>query len=212
MVYTPETTNSGTNLWANSQFYFDPNTGNLSATNNPFGGTNVPWVMDPETRRETYRGYTDKTAYDKAYADAVKNYGLTGSNVSTGKGGTGRGKSAPRNQTNVSYSKKVYTEDEFRTIGNAISQNLLGRLLSDSEVKKALAAANAESVKNPNKTVTKTHYNSSGTSTTSSSTTSGGFDAQASLEKKIGGTVESQAYTTNNVFNDAMRILASRIG
>jgi hypothetical protein len=129
-----------------------------------------------------------------------------------GTGGGGGGGGSARNTTQTSYSKKVFTEDEFRTIGNAVAQNLLGRTLSNDEIAKALAAANAESAKTPGKTVTKTHYNADGTSSTSNVTSTSGFNLQNSLQKQLGQTAESQAYTTNNVFNDAMRILASRIG
>ena len=138
--------------------------------------------------------------------DAIKAIGKSAAAGGSGGGG------GSRNQTNVSYSKKIYTEDEVRNIGNTVAQNLLGRMLSDDEIKQHLAELNTESKRNAQKTVTKTHYNASGTSSTSNSTTSGGFDAQASLDKQLGQTAESQAYTTNNLFNSAMQVLASRIG
>lgn len=134
------------------------------------------------------------------------------SNLDSGNGNNGGGGGGtPSKTVSTQYTKKVYTEDEFVPVANSVARSLLGRMLSDDEIKRALSEANVESLKSPTKTVTTTRYKGN-TSSTSTSTTSGGFDVQGSLQKKIGETAESQAYTTNDVFNGAMRILADRIG
>jgi hypothetical protein len=159
-------------------------------------------------------GYYEQALKDTATAITA---GATGYNVLKSLQDIGtkiktNGNGSPRNTSNTVFSKKIYTEDEFRTIGNTVAQNLLGRSLSDDEIKKALATANTESLKNPSKTVTNTNYSGDGSSSTSNSTSSGGYNATASLENKISQTGESQAYTTNNLFNDAMTVLSRRIG
>jgi hypothetical protein len=156
-----------------------------------------------------YKNALDWTA--QAIASGTTNYTVNDALASYGKAVRGAGGGgAPRNTTSVSYNKKIYTEDEVRSIGNAVAQNLLGRMLTDEEIKQHLGEVNTESKKAPQKTVTKTHY--AGNKQTQRSVTSGGYDAQAGLEGQLSQTTESQAYTTNNLFNSAMQVLASRIG
>jgi hypothetical protein len=152
--------------------------------------------------------YYEKALKDTATAisSGASNYNVLKSLQDLGSKFGTNGSSGGSSSTQTNLNKKVYSEDEFRTIGNTVAQNLLGRSLSDDEIKKALATANVESAKAPSKTV----INS--TASGSTSTTSGGYDAAASLENKISQTGESQAYTTNNLFNDAMTVLSRRIG
>jgi hypothetical protein len=171
MVYTPVTVtttgdsntsaNTSTNPWANSEFYFS--NGTLSATNNPFGGTNVPWVMDPETRRETYRGYSDKAAYDKAYADAVINFSAAGANNKIG---------GSSNQT--SKSIKQFNMQQVEGLATSAFQAAIGRAATNEELATFLKHLNTEEKKNP--TITKTTINSSKNSSSSTSISSGGID------------------------------------
>jgi hypothetical protein len=163
MVYTPVTTtgSSSTNFWANSEFYF--NAGTLSATNNPFGGNNVPWVMDPESRRETYRGYSDKVAYDKAYADAVKNFGIANVTNQTGK-----------STSQTSKSIKQFSLQQIQGLATSAFQAAIGRAATQEELSTFLKNLNAEEKKNP--TVTKTSNSYSGENVTSTTTSSGGID------------------------------------
>jgi len=165
MGYTPVTIttagSSSTNPWANSEFYF--NAGTLSATNNPFGGNNVPWVMDPETRKETYRGYSDKAAYDKAYADAVKNFGIANVTNQTGK-----------STSQTSKSIKQFSLQQIQGLATSAFQAAIGRAATNEELATFLKHLNSEEKKNP--TITKTTTSSGKNNSTSTSVSSGGVD------------------------------------
>jgi len=183
MSYTPITTtttgsssvgaNTSTNPWANSEFYF--NAGTLSATNNPFGGNNVPWVMDPESRRETYRGYSDKIAYDKAYADAVKSFGIADATNDINKtGGT---------TSQTSKSIKQFNMQQVQGLATSAFQAAIGRAATNEELATFLKHLNGEEKKNP--TVTRT-------------TTSSGKNSSSSTYVSSGGVDESQFATTES--------------
>jgi hypothetical protein len=173
MSYTPVTvgssgTSASTNPWAQSEFYF--NNGTLSATNNPFGGTNVPWIMDPETRRETYRGYTDKTAYDKAYADAVKNFGVANISPVSGTGTGVVGGTTHQTSKNI----KQFNMQQVEGLATSAFQAAIGRAATQGELATFLKHLNDEEKKNP--TVTKTTTKSGKRSASSTSVSTGGID------------------------------------
>lgn len=158
-----------------------------------------------------YKNALDDTA--QAIQSGASNYNVIQSLADMGKTGKYAGASGQAtSSTQIRYDRKIYSQEEFAPIANQVAQSLLGRMMSEDEIKRALAEVNKQSKANPQKTVTKTRYNAAGTSTKTSSTTTGGINAQDVLQSSLGETAESQAYTTNNVFNDAMRVLANRIG
>jgi hypothetical protein len=161
--------------------------------------------MDPFALADVYATALAKTS--QAINAGVTGYSVMNAFNDLGKNAkSGSGSSS----TNVNIQKKVYTEDDVRAIGNKVAQDMFGRMLTDDEIKAAHSTLNTASAKNPTKTVIRT--TSGGSSSTSSSTTSGGVNEQELLTNQYAQTGESQAFTTNNVFDQAMRVLASRIG
>jgi hypothetical protein len=124
-----------------------------------------------------------------------------------GKGGTnglGQAQSLATDSTHTTYQ----VEDPATAL--AITQSVLtaalGRQATPDEVSRYKNAIQSYDRANPQ--ITKTHDDGMGHSTSS---TSGGVSItgeQALVQSAAGNTAEGQAYQTNNVFNDAMKILA----
>jgi hypothetical protein len=191
-INTTESSSSSTNPWANSEFFI--NNGNLYATNNPFGGNNVPWIMDPESRRETYRSYTDKNAYDKAYAEAVRNFNATGAGLASGS--TGK----TTNQT--SKSIKQFSMQQVEGIATSAFQAAIGRAATQEELSSFLKNLNTEEKKNP--IITKTTSTSNGGNTSYTSTSSGGIDESRFATSESEMHPEFANYQKATTYFDAM--------
>lgn len=124
----------------------------------------------------------------------------SGSYSTSGGGGGGGGSS-----TTTTTSVNITDPQTAKALTDTIFQAALGREPTKDEYSAYVKALNAAERANPTTTTTTV----SGSSV--SSTTSGGLDslgAQRLLTKRAERTPESQAYRTNNVFNQAMEILA----
>lgn len=201
MVYNPivpsagggSSSGSSASPWSNSQFYIS-DTGTVSSTNNPFGGTNVPWLMDPETRREVFRGFGGNVdAYTAAAASAAKTFGLTAATPDT----TTYGSSSTTTSSQVESSRRVWNLQQIEGMALNAAQQAIGRAFTKDEQKALLKALNAAERKHPTVTKSKstttasrsrevvkgtgkdrTSYSSGSSSTRGSSVTSGGVDEQ----------------------------------
>jgi hypothetical protein len=121
-----------------------------------------------------------------------------------GKNGLGQAQSLATDSTHTTYQ----IEDPATAL--AITQSVLtaalGRQATPDEVSRYKSAIQSYDRANPQ--ITHTHTDGSGNSTSS---TTGGVaitGEQALVQSAAGNSAEGQAYATNNVFNDAMKILA----
>lgn len=116
--------------------------------------------------------------------------------ISLGTGGAGG--------TNTQRQRYVASPTQAAALLDTISEDLIGRKLSDSEKKKYMAILKAEQQKPESAQVTTT--TSSGTGA-SSSVTRGGLDERQFLIEQIAGTDEAKANKVLNAYSTVLNML-----
>jgi hypothetical protein len=105
--------------------------------------------------------------------------------------------------TRVTKSKYIASPTQAAELLDSISEDLIGRKLSDSEKKKYMAILKAEQKKPSSQEVTVT----SGVGDVSSSTTTGGLNERQFLIEKISATDEAKANKVLNAYSTVLNML-----
>lgn len=216
MGYTPadnttgSTGSTGAYPWKDSEFYIDKTTSAVSATNNPFGGSNVLWSMDPESRREMRKSFgANADAYKQAYDANIKLAGLSG-NVGVTKPIGPSGSGGPKTTRQTYKNVKEVNMETFMGFATNAFQTALGRNASDEEMTTFLKELNKAERANP--TVSRVTTRSNNGNVTSTTSSSGGMDEQAFVQNKLATSGEGQAYSVGSVVSQALNVLARRLG
>jgi hypothetical protein len=117
--------------------------------------------------------------------------------ISLGTGGGAGG-------TTTQRQRYIASPTQAAALLDTISEDLIGRKLSDSEKKKYMAILKAEQKKPESAQVTTTTSTGTGTS---SSTTQGGLDEQQFLIQQIAGTDEAKANKVLNAYSTVLNML-----
>lgn len=126
-------------------------------------------------------------------------------------GGAGSG-STTHTSTNVSYD--LSDPLTAKALTNAVLSSALGREATADELAMYRNALNSYEKSNPSTSTSTTTTDAQGNSSTSSTSKAGASQAgrEQIIKDKAEGTAEGQAFRGSNLFEQAMQILASRVG
>jgi hypothetical protein len=128
----------------------------------------------------------------------------------------GVGENAPVNPitTHRSTSSATINREAAYAAADQLSMQLLGRMATKAEMRKARGVMNKLLAANPTVSTTTTDQTDPNNVVSTTDTTDGmsAEDAQAALAMKIRRSSEGTAYTVGTMFEDAMRILAGQEG